>query len=514
VEKSQNHSTNHNANEADGLEFASLLQNMFEVVTQDDSSPSVQQGKERNLRQRKPVEKPDTPKTVGRRKRHVQEKKNAVSFQSENVTTDNGKDISSVKAVSNAGEKNNTECLTVENCVKEQCRAPETRSFTSFKEVTGPRQLSPQEVEEGMSRSVPIFVDGSVVSDCNSPPRVSSSHDSVESRNAVVLGTVTATPGVAGLCGIPASGCGESPVVLGNGADDTDYDDDCDALLDLELDIYNEPNDDTEIEKEFIKNEKTVEPTTKVKSKIHNIVHKCQECGEMFTHGRPFKRHLLSHAVSQYPLSCRRCKVVFEAFILFKHHKCQHTTRELACNQCQTKCPNDKRLLRHMHLKHGKVESEPQHFCKFCNKGFRRKLTLYKHYKEHASGKFVCLRCGEFIQDKETYYEHITKHDRDAEYMCEKCGIGFSKMQLYKKHMKAHERFECPECNMTFPSRKAQFRHNRLIHAAQFGDLSSKRYRCDICPKSFPRPGLLDLHKRIHTGKLLGFWEYTHVGIL
>ena len=234
------------------------------------------------------------------------------------------------------------------------------------------------------------------------------------------------------------------------------------------------------------------------------VRHKCKLCNTTFTHGRPFKRHL-----SGYPRGSCCCKLCHKEFIsaaIFLHHDCEAKRRvkglQRNCKHCSESFTNLKKYIAHLKGVHQERVGEPECFCKYCNKGFIKRATMYKHYITHASpGHTVCSKCGDFVVDSEdALNQHNKYHVDNANHICDKCGATFMRKQQYEQHMAAHARYGCPICNGCYSTRKALEKHQRITHGIKV-DYEHKKYYCDQCGKCFARPGLLEIHTRVHTGK-------------
>ncbi|XP_067002729.2 zinc finger protein 85 [Anabrus simplex] len=285
---------------------------------------------------------------------------------------------------------------------------------------------------------------------------------------------------------------------------------------------------------------------------IRTITFKCSACKFLCESEGDFFDHLKSHGIS--PLSCLACHVKFSNNYLFDYHKSSNMCRVpvssevkrleacteclkspdkcLQCNKnkkleqcaqcgktfrihrqyvkhmeshkrnncsyCNAPLTSRKELALHMAEKHLVKFREAVHQCKFCNKCFVKRVTLYSHYNQHANGQFVCLSCGMFLKTEEEYTSHKEKHDREKRWRCELCKEHFSRRQQYLIHMKGHEKYQCTICGENFAVKIKLMEHEREVHLLR---RIEKRHVCSTCGQCFSRPNLLELHYRIHTGE-------------
>lgn len=111
-------------------------------------------------------------------------------------------------------------------------------------------------------------------------------------------------------------------------------------------------------------------------------------------------------------------------------------------------------------------ERPAAHRCFICGKSFRHKGNLVKHAETHSDPP-QCGVCGERLESSDGLSDHLRSH-RDAG-----GGVGGT----------------CEICRKTFQNMETHMRSHT----------GEKPYRCDVCGKSFPRPGALRRHKKIHS---------------
>ena len=273
--------------------------------------------------------------------------------------------------------------------------------------------------------------------------------------------------------------------------------------------IYDEATDsDASLQKqqstERMKRELKLKAKFRSKMPAMSARHKCEICRAAFSHGRPFKRHLLKHGEGD--VSCQRCHDEFQNYALFLHHQCRGDPAsrlrrgiEQKCTLCAEMFHNRKKLQHHMNVVHNR-KLDPVFFCEYCNKGFVKQASLYVHYKQHADGQHVCTKCGRFFEDEKVFAMHENTHAGCGKYTCKKCEETFTRRQQYMQHLDGHKKYDCLMCGQKFSTNKMLELHNKNIHGIE---LKTNMYGCDYCGKKYPRPGLLELHLRTHTGEEL-----------
>ncbi|XP_059150373.1 zinc finger protein 236-like isoform X2 [Physella acuta] len=121
-------------------------------------------------------------------------------------------------------------------------------------------------------------------------------------------------------------------------------------------------------------------------------------------------------------------------------------------------------------------DTERQHICGYCHRGFKRAAHLKEHINTHVSGP-------------------VQKKPKATPHKCHVCDKAFQKPSQVERHMRIHtgERpYLCHICSKAFNQKNALQVHLRK-HSGE------KPHLCPYCPSSFVQSGNLKTHiKRAH----------------
>ena len=139
------------------------------------------------------------------------------------------------------------------------------------------------------------------------------------------------------------------------------------------------------------------------------------------------------------------------------------------------------------------VHGDEKHECHHCQLVFKTKARLDKHVK-WVHEKTPCELCGELVGNLS---RHMISVHEDQRHTCDSCGKIFkSKDQLQKHIAWSHDKVQCEQCGDLVGKGKMQ-RHISSKHTSIY----DKKFKCDVCGKSFDRNAKLKDHKNIHTGE-------------
>ncbi|XP_072742803.1 uncharacterized protein [Anoplolepis gracilipes] len=185
---------------------------------------------------------------------------------------------------------------------------------------------------------------------------------------------------------------------------------------------------------------------------------------------------------------CEQCLMTFR----YKRHLDRHLEghQKNNCSHCDEKFARRKHLEVHLFRAHGERVVRHAHLCDACPKSFPKRALLNRHRAKHnyESGK-VCSECGEMINANIDKKEHEENHCKKRQFKCQQCLQTFSIEQTYLSHIQNHNNYKCPNCNVSFASKKKAHEHFKAIHVPKLNKSESINnsgpYFCDNCRHTF-----------------------------
>ena len=256
----------------------------------------------------------------------------------------------------------------------------------------------------------------------------------------------------------------------------------------------------------------------------------CDTCDEKFTSRYKYDYH--HFRLHQEHLQCPHCHrmVKIKAEKLFTLHMFYHIVRDaIPCVQCGKTFAKKSRLTEHRR-DFGQYHDDQ---CAQCPQKFKTYEDYRAHVRlDHEHWMYKCGYCAGPFKKEADLRKHVNVvhkgkqrivKEKEKEF-CEICGQSYSSSSL-KTHMKwVHEKVDmkipCPHCDRTVRHPYALKTHiewhhikdpcpdcGKLIRRAELTrhqnqwHKAERRFKCDMCTKSFTTSLALKDHKNTHTGE-------------
>ncbi|KAH8292941.1 hypothetical protein KR018_001505 [Drosophila ironensis] len=199
---------------------------------------------------------------------------------------------------------------------------------------------------------------------------------------------------------------------------------------------------------------------------------KCTQCDKRFADKQCLRNHeLLKHQPEEEKtFMCEQCPKRYTKQYLLDQHRVIHKERNVVCDICERRFPNQSMLLTHVKLVHGNYGT----MCDICAQVIRGRAAFQRHQLEHAGvtePKVQCDICGSWHKNKHSLKKHVRRHNGTAA--------------------------TCDLCGKVSPNRSAMLSHQRYVH------LTDRKHECSVCGKAFKKAISLKEHMTMHTGEVL-----------
>ncbi|XP_011150604.1 zinc finger protein 93-like isoform X2 [Harpegnathos saltator] len=191
--------------------------------------------------------------------------------------------------------------------------------------------------------------------------------------------------------------------------------------------------------------------------------------------------------VDEQVQTCEQCLMTFR----YKRHLDRHLEghKKNNCPHCNDKFARRKHLEVHLFRAHGERIIKHPYLCDVCPKSFPKRALLNHHRAKHnyQSGR-VCSECGDMIKSDTDKKEHEENHCKKKQFKCEQCSQTFSIEQTYLSHMQNHNNHKCPNCEVSFASKKKAHEHFKAVHTSKSSEsetINNDPHYCASCRHKF-----------------------------
>ncbi|KAM4525484.1 uncharacterized protein PAE49_001401 [Odontesthes bonariensis] len=178
-------------------------------------------------------------------------------------------------------------------------------------------------------------------------------------------------------------------------------------------------------------------------------------------------------------------------------------TRKLQCLICKEHVKTNLRTHMKTHF------PDSVYACPRCDTRYKLLTSLLVHLKktcfeygqqcidtdkpDETKNLYKCDKCKEAFRYKVSLQRHILTHH---ELYCSVCRKVLRDAATLARHKASHMQFQCTRCDQYFTVFKHMLRHCENVHKI------SRPFKCNHCPKTFPKLHLLIRHEWQHTGRL------------
>lgn len=199
------------------------------------------------------------------------------------------------------------------------------------------------------------------------------------------------------------------------------------------------------------------------------------------------------------PYICAACDKEFRDKATLTRHFRKHTGwKPFTCEHCQKRFSSKVNLNAHLLRTHN-IGIEKALCCSVCGKLFSRKNSLDVHMLIHRESKpFECHLCQRSFAQKISLNIHIaSQHTGELNHSCEICDKSFASVSALNTHRLSHgaPRLRCDLCGQTFRRPDVLKLHREVRH----GPPRPRVHRCPTCDKAFRTPSQLAAHVRTHS---------------
>ncbi|XP_052834098.1 zinc finger protein 227-like [Octopus bimaculoides] len=236
---------------------------------------------------------------------------------------------------------------------------------------------------------------------------------------------------------------------------------------------------------------------------------KCQICGDIFSIGCLFIRHINSHEEVEGSIlyQCEVCGNIFEQFLsLFSHRQAKHhRLSNYNCTQCRRAFLCESDLKRHRRLVHF---VEKAFVCDYCCRSFSQKCNLVFHRRTHTGEQpYGCDHCGKRFARPGNLSIHLRTHNMVSKlkmHRCNTCDKPFKTRQQLKFHAQLmHHNYHDDYQDRNHDNRSGRGSSGGSGSGSGSssrggGSSSDMPFKCDICGDSYSNCKDLKEHVQLH----------------
>ncbi|XP_012993323.2 zinc finger protein 142 isoform X2 [Esox lucius] len=215
----------------------------------------------------------------------------------------------------------------------------------------------------------------------------------------------------------------------------------------------------------------------------------CPSCHFRCKQKRALNNHEKRGCLKPDDMQCQVCSFVAKSQKTLATHMLVHQKDKsllqkrvqksfLHCNHCPFTCKQDRRMTKHVTLKH---EGAVPYHCSFCPFSTTRRYRLDAHESLHTGvGRHSCNLCGQTFGVASKLRQHRKRvHDKQPSHFCALCDFsGYSLNDVRRHTLRCHTGellYPCGQCEARFSSSTALMQHCSRKH------LSSTSIACQQC---------------------------------
>lgn len=195
---------------------------------------------------------------------------------------------------------------------------------------------------------------------------------------------------------------------------------------------------------------------------------------------------------------CALCLKIYPSYRCIRRHMINHYHSDDMPNPTRNICPmcgkNFKNLSNHINSVHSNIGKSFK--CSYCGKMFKTITLLKGHEKRHTSQKTIpCDFCEKTFANMPEKKSHLRIHE-GGPVQCTICYQVLPRPGVLKLHMRRHtgeNRFQCNQCEKSYHVKN-------LLESHMVTHSNERPFKCDVCDKRFKILQTLQKHELTHKG--------------